>query len=348
MAVFSGGQGGPRVPSTNLRLKQSDWLETREIGLNPRELDGWRPPKDDGEKKKKQGRREGGVVIFIPFVLTLEQEGLHPPMTNLPTCLMNLYFRAMRPPVFCRGVYSEAANGGRRADLFVPSSQTLQPGTYHMFAGVPSDFAVQASRRPVDTESVQDVGPPKRVAGRFHPTACDKPAGEMGKRSPGRGGGILKRGCSSAGFRCEVVCNTVSVEVISCGPRSICVNVKSGLDTRCHSKGLEAVVPLSYRIAYRRIEVSLSHSNAATYTPTRAKHPRCDPALRDPGAAATAASASSCCRRIIGGWVTRGRRSEARSGRPVRIQDFTCAVNGIPVNLYISVAFLMGNRAMSS
>ncbi|KAA8581450.1 hypothetical protein FQN60_003031 [Etheostoma spectabile] len=43
-----------------------------------------------------------------------------PSMMNLPNCLMNLYFRAMRPPVFCNGVYSEVAKGGRRGDPFVP------------------------------------------------------------------------------------------------------------------------------------------------------------------------------------------------------------------------------------
>lgn len=47
------------------------------------------------------------------------------PMMNLPTRLMNLYFRAMRPPVFCHGVYSEAAKGGRRGDPFVPRWDTL-------------------------------------------------------------------------------------------------------------------------------------------------------------------------------------------------------------------------------
>lgn len=47
------------------------------------------------------------------------------PMMNLPTCLMNLYLRAMRPPVFCHGVYSEAAIGGRRGDPFVPRWDTL-------------------------------------------------------------------------------------------------------------------------------------------------------------------------------------------------------------------------------
>lgn len=44
---------------------------------------------------------------------------------NRPTCLMNLYFRAMRPPAFCHSVYSEAANGGRRADPFVPRWDTV-------------------------------------------------------------------------------------------------------------------------------------------------------------------------------------------------------------------------------
>ncbi|XP_056286376.1 uncharacterized protein LOC130203938 [Pseudoliparis swirei] len=103
-------------------------------------------------------------------------QGLHPPMMNLPTCLMNLYFRAMRPPVFCHGVYSEAAKGGRRGDLFVPR--------HHQ----------------------DHVGERKNS---FFPVA------------------------------------------------------------KC------------------------------------AKHRRCDPALRDPGVTVTAPSASSCCHRIIGGWVTR-------------------------------------------
>lgn len=44
------------------------------------------------------------------------------------------------------------------------------------------------------TQKCARCGAAKRVAGRFHPTACDKPAGEMGKRSPGRGGGILHHG----------------------------------------------------------------------------------------------------------------------------------------------------------
>lgn len=42
------------------------------------------------------------------------------PMVKIPTCLMNLYSRAMRPPVFFHCVYSEAANGGKRGDPFVP------------------------------------------------------------------------------------------------------------------------------------------------------------------------------------------------------------------------------------
>ncbi|CAB1416723.1 unnamed protein product [Pleuronectes platessa] len=67
-------------------------------------------------------------------------------MMNLPTRLMNLYLRAMRPPVSRPGVYSESAKGGRRGDPFVPSSQTLHLGTYHMFAGVPSDSEVRVDR----------------------------------------------------------------------------------------------------------------------------------------------------------------------------------------------------------
>lgn len=49
------------------------------------------------------------------------------PVMNLPTRLMNLYFRAMRPPVFCHGVYSEAVKGGRRGGSICPKvRRTLQ------------------------------------------------------------------------------------------------------------------------------------------------------------------------------------------------------------------------------